>query len=471
MAGVAGIPRKPIRFKARSGSTAAIPAMYRQKLASAEWLCESWMVIGRRGGKSFVLSLIAVYLACFRDWRLHLVPGERATVMVIAADRKQARVIMRYFKGLVKSTPILASMLESERLESLDLNNSVTIEIHTASFRTTRGYTLVAALCDELAFWPTDESASEPDVEILNALRPGMATIPDAMLLCTSSPYARRGALWEAYRKYFGTDNPALVWQADTRTMNPSTPQRVIDAEIERDPASAAAEYGARFRSDIEAFVNLEVVNACVSAGVYERPPRPGQRYFGFVDPSGGSGTDSFTLAVSHRDGDSLFLDSIREAKPPLSPEGIVSEFSDLLKSYGIRKIFGDRYAGMWPVEQFRKHGITYEQSAKPKSDLYRDLLPLINSKRVDLLDHQRLISQLVGLERRTARSGKDSIDHFPGGHDDIANACAGALTAIAVTQQRLRMFTLGPGNAGGVELDPRTGRPLIHRNALGSNG
>ena len=57
---------------------------------------EVWLVIGRRGGKSFILALIAVYLASFKDWRPHLGPGERATVMVIAADRKQARVIMRY---------------------------------------------------------------------------------------------------------------------------------------------------------------------------------------------------------------------------------------------------------------------------------------------------------------------------------------------------------------------------------------
>jgi len=62
----------------------------------------------------------------------------------------------------------------------------------------------------------------------------------------------------------------------------------------------------------------------------------------------------------------------------------------------------------------------------KPKSDLYRDLLPAINSRKIDLLDHPRLLTQLVGLERRTARGGRDSIDHAPGAHDDLANAVAG---------------------------------------------
>jgi hypothetical protein len=35
-----------------------------------------------------------------------------------------------------------------------------------------------------------------------------------------------------------------------------------------------------------------------------------------------------------------------------------------------------------------------------------------------------------LGLERRTSRGGRDSIDHAPGSHDDLANAAAGAIVA-----------------------------------------
>jgi hypothetical protein len=86
--------------------------------------------------------------------------------------------------------------------ESITLKHRIIIEVHTASFRTTRGYTIVAALCDEIAYWPTDESASEPDVEVIAAVKPAMATVPGALLLCASSPHARRGALWDAHRKH-----------------------------------------------------------------------------------------------------------------------------------------------------------------------------------------------------------------------------------------------------------------------------
>ena len=74
---------------------------------------------------------------------------------------------------------------------------------------------------------------------------------------CRLSPYARRGVLWDAFRRWHGKDDARnLVWQAATRIMNPTVSQEFIDAEFERDPASAAAEYGAKFRSDIAAFVD-----------------------------------------------------------------------------------------------------------------------------------------------------------------------------------------------------------------------
>jgi hypothetical protein len=108
------------------------------------------------------------------------------------------------------------------------------------------------------------------------------------------------------------------------------------------------------------------------------------------------------------------------------------SQFAGVLRAYRCTSVVGDRYAGEWPRERFRIHFINYEVAEKSKSELYQALLPLINSRAVDLLDNDRLVHQLVGLERRTARGGKDSIDHPRGGHDDVANAVAGAIELAA---------------------------------------
>ena len=204
-------------------------------------LHEAWLCIGRRGGKSFILAVIAVFLACFKDWRPYLGPGEVATIMIIARDRRQARVIKRFITGLLRSIPMLRQVIEGETQETIALRNSVSIEIHTASFRSTRGYTIVAALLDEVAYWEVDENSSEPDIEVINAIRPGQATVPGAMLLCASSPHARKGALWSAYSKHFGKDNDEiLVWQASTRDMNASVRHPISTCTLPKTPHARA---------------------------------------------------------------------------------------------------------------------------------------------------------------------------------------------------------------------------------------
>jgi hypothetical protein len=391
---------------------------------------EAALVVGRRGGKSDVLALIALYLALYRNYRQYLAPGEKATVAVIAADRKQARSIFRYITGLLKTAKDPKKFIEKETNETLELRNGVVIEIATASFRVTRGYTFAAVLADETAFW-RDETSANPDFEIFRALRPGISTIPGAVLLNASSPYRRAGLLWQTYQRHYGKDDARiLVWQADTASMNPKVDPDVITEAYEDDPESAASEYGAQFRSDLADFISRAVVEACVEPGCHERPPfrQIGRRYLCFIYAAGGSGGDSMTMAISHADNGMPVLDCIREVRPPFSPDATVAEFAALAKSYGISRAESDRWGGDWVGEAFRKHGITVVPSAKPKSDIYRETLPLLNAHRCNLLDHPRLINQLCALERHTSRAGKDTIDHPPGAHDDIANAVAGAL-------------------------------------------
>jgi hypothetical protein len=320
---------------------------------------EAALIVGRRGGKSRKLALIATFLATMRDYEPFLAPGEVATVAVLASTQKQARTIFRYVSGLLKAVPALTVLVADETNEIIELSNRVVIEISTASFRATRGYSYAAVLCDEIAFWRSEENSANPDVEILRALRPGMASIPGSILLLASSPYAKKGALYSAYRRHFGKDDArVLVWKADTATMNPRIDPAIIREAYEDDPESAKAEYGAEFRDDLADFITREVVDAITCWGRRELPHEPGITYSAFCDPS-------------------------------------------------------------------------FEQSARPKNDLYHDLLPLANARRVELLEHQRLSAQLVGLERRVARSGRDSIDHTPGGHDDVANAVAGVLVGL----------------------------------------
>ena len=91
-------------------------ARYRHHTGSAQpptqAFAEAALVCGRRGGKSRALALIAVFLATMQDVTPHVAPGERATIAVIAADRKQARSIFRFAMGLLSETPMLADLVK-----------------------------------------------------------------------------------------------------------------------------------------------------------------------------------------------------------------------------------------------------------------------------------------------------------------------------------------------------------------------
>ena len=127
-----------------------------------------------------------------------------------------------------------------------------------------------------------------------------------------------------------------------------------------------------------------------------------------------------------------MTVDAVREVRPPFSPSAVVDDFAALLQRYRVSKVVGDHYGGEFVKEPFRRHGISYEVCNQPKSDLFRDMLPLLNSGQITLPQNDRLIAQIVGLERRVSRGGKDSIGHPPHGHDDVANAVSGVVGAIS---------------------------------------
>lgn len=429
-----------------------------RKVPPSKQVKEAWLVVGRRGGKSRILALIAVWLGCFFNYRPYLAKGQRAVVQVMAADRDQTKEIMDYVKGFLAESKMLSRLVESSTARWVRLTNQISIEVTTASYKTSRGRTVVAVLADELAFWSSEDS-SNPDVEVLAAARPSMLTIPNAMLLCASSPHARKGALWQAHKKHYGVESDrVLVWQADTLTMRPTAPDHIreeINQAYVDDPAQASANFGAQFRLDVEEFVSIEAVEA-VTSDERERSYLSEFRYHAFVDCSGGSGTDSYTLGIGHVENGVSVLDALREVKPPFSPKAVTETYAKLLKDYRIAKVTGDRFAGEWPREEFRAFGIEYVPSTKTKSAIYSEFLALVNSKKCDLLDHAKMTTQLVGLERRASRQGRDSIDHGPGGHDDVINAAAGVIVHTGVRRYAYRADMSWV--TGGIDADRQSG-------------
>lgn len=392
---------------------------------------ESYVICGRRSGKSYTVALLSTFLSAFKDWSPFLSAGERGWVFICAVDKQQAGIIKGYISGIFDRVKMLRPLVQRETQEQIDLKNGISIAVKPASYRGVRGYTLVAAILEELAFYRSDESAN-PDKEIVAAIRPALATCPESILIGLSTPYSKAGHLYDMYKRYYGKADGPLVLVAPSRLMNPTLDKRMIERAVAEDPQAARAEWEAIFRDDISAFINLEAVEAAVVPGRFELPPLADMHYEAFLDPSGGS-SDSFTLAIGHRgQGGKVILDAIRERQPPFTPSAVVAEYSELLKSYRIHRAKSDHYAGAWVPEAFKAHGITIDGADMPASDYYLNLLPCILNGTTELLDNKRLVAQLAGLERRVRPAGKDLITHPQGGHDDIANAAAGVIVGLA---------------------------------------
>ena len=397
------------------------------------------VIAGRRGGKTRAMSTLISYLAGLCDHRDVLIRGETGVMLCLAQTQPVATKILDFVQEDFESSPILQQLIFTRTADTLRLKDNINIEVRPASFRKLRGPTYIGIIADELGFWFTDDNYQNPDVEILAAAAPGLL-ITRGPIIMASSPYARKGVLWENFRKHYGPEGSPriLVAKGTTRDFNSTVPQEEIDLLLEKDPARNTAEYLAEFRTDIESFVRREIVDAAVVLGRSELPYVDGVRYVGFVGPSGGS-VDSFTLAIGHMDGNRVIVDVIRERHSPFSPDEVTREFCDLLKSYGIRTVSGDRYAAVWPRERFEAYGVQYIQAIKPKNELFAGMLPLLNSGRVELPDHARCIAQICCLERQVSRGGRDNINHPPGMHDDVANAVAGAIvTALQAAMQNV---------------------------------
>ena len=283
---------------------------------------------------------------------------------------------------------------------------------------------------DEVAFW-RDELSASPDIETYRAVIPALATT-GGMLIGISSPYAQRGLLYTKHQTHYGQEgDDVLVIPAESRLLNPTLDEAVINAARVADPESAAAEWFAEFRGDLSTFIARSVIEHCVESGQTERWAVRGQGYTAFADPSGGQ-HDSFTLAIGHKEGDLAVLDAVREWKAPFSPTDVVEEAARFLKEFNITRVWGDKYASGWVESAFGNLGIRYAHCDKNKSRLYLEALPLLTSHKVSLLDDPRLVNQIAQLERRTVRSGRDSVDHPPGAMDDLANAALGCLVYVA---------------------------------------
>lgn len=393
-------------------------------------VAELWCCVGRRGGKSRAIAAKAIYCALAFNLKPYLAPGECAVICIISATRNQSRKVYSYILGSLQSIALFRPYISNITADTITLTNQIQIQIRTADFGTIRGETVWLAIADELAYFYIEGTAN-PDVEILNALRPALASL-HGQLCVISSPYAKRGELWNNYKKYFG--NIDALWmlfcKGPSKLFNPLIDQTFLNRQFERDPMSARCEYDAEFRDDCESFVSREIIEASVVADRQQLPYSSDIAYVAFIDPAG-RGQDSFCLCIAHLERNERVVIDVLLENQNQNPEIAVRQYSQVLLDYGLAECTGDRYSGHVFEQLFMRYGIRYNFSEMSKSELYSGALPLLNSGCVELPDNPKMVEQFASLERRVPRgSNKESIDHpqISGAHDDLSNVISGGI-------------------------------------------
>jgi len=394
---------------------------------------EACVIVGCQSGKSQIAALVGVYEAARA-----VMAGERNLHIPLIAQglRGAQRALFSYTREAVESSDLLKREVVRQTSTTIELSGGVSLSVYPCRPAAIRGIRAACVVVDELAFFVSTDGRPT-DIEMLRAVRTRVATTGGKVLVL-SSPYAASGALWDLHRRHYGKEeSPGLIWQASAPQMNPTLPIDYIERMKVDDPEAYRSEILGEFRSGLSTLLDPEALDAVVAEGVRERAPEDGLHYFGFADPSSGSGKDAFTLGIAHANDDVAVLDVVRSWKPPFNPSGAIAEASEVLKKYGLREVSGDRYAPGFVAEHFRTNGITYKTSDRTRSEIYLELLPGVNAARVLMLDDPEMLREFRGLERTRGRAGRDRVDHRRGDHDDRANASAGALVLVLAAARK----------------------------------
>lgn len=368
------------------------------------------VLAGRQSGKT---SCIAAPIAVFEAFREHGVPpGQRAYVLVIAPVIQQAKIAFNFIRKYIEASTTLSEWVLKITQDEIELKNGVVIACRPCSYITVRGYPIIAVICDEMAFWRHEVTAANPEQEVIDALRPGMATLHHTKLVKISTPYRKEGILWNEFQQRNELDH--VVWQVSTEEMNPAVPRKFLEKARRRSEETFRREHLAEFTDNAIGWIAPEILDPCIFRGKNELPRVSLGRYAAAADPAFRS--SDFGFAVLHRsdDGDITVVYVYKwtgTRNLPLDFEIICAQIQEVLLRYGINELVGDQFCFPILRQQFEKLGIYYREftfGSHTRASLYGNLRQLISQRKITLLDEPELLRQLRNLEEVKVPNGVD---------------------------------------------------------------
>lgn len=401
---------------------------------------------GRQAGKSRIAGLIGAWEAAQSGGR-----GEYA--VILGQDRTAStRALAGYaFEPFLDDASLFSQAVIGRTQETVSLSTGCTLAVYPCRPASVRGIRARVVLLDELDFMSSPDGRDVAR-EVVTAARPCVATT-GGRIIALSSP-GRSGSFFHSMvTRHWGDDSsPVLVVRAPAPTLNPRLSADYLDRMRAEDPDAYRSEVLGEWVDGTSRLFDEQALAASVVAGRRELPPEACTgKLAAFVDPAAGArGGDRFALAIGYRDGAAVRVAALRAWSPPFSPAAVVAEVADLCRSYGLRAVTGDRFAGNVLAEQFRAAGLAYEAASLTASDLYLDAVPVFQSGAVELPDPScsetaaDLMAELRSVVRKPGGAGRDRAEVARGsgrrGHGDLANAVCGLIAALPAKKERPRV-------------------------------
>lgn len=402
---------------------------------------EAVLVLGCRSGKSLIASVIALYEGTRKKWAKYLNRGESGYIEVISTRQKQSEAIIgANCLRLMENSYNLRGLIKDSTQSELILKNDMRIISLPCNSTAGRGLPIACLIFDEIGHFYTE--GVRADETIFNALRPRQAQFPGAKLILISTPAAKQGLLWNFFEEGFKIPG-RLTAQAETLFMNPLVDKDFLAKEKKRDIDNYLREFEARFAEKVEAFLSYELVqNSLKLAG--DLPYKAEFQYFSGIDASGLAGRDKFSLAISHKQNNDVYVDKLLSWDLK-DPDPIMKDIQELAKIYHFSKTSIDKYAKGWVENALKKIGL--EVLIRPTlAEIYVNLKSLMLGNRLYLPDILGLKKAFLNTQAYYGRNNALSIAHERDseGHADDADAIATACFDASQEQLMPNFFVGG---------------------------
>jgi hypothetical protein len=433
---------------------------------------ELLLVCGRDSGKTFLVSIIASYLAYlwlaipdpYSLFEQRVDRDKEVSIICIAVKQEQATVLLDEIKAKINSSPFFADKVVSQNSQEIVLQKSLHIVAATSNSASEVGRTAIAVLFDEAGRFG-EESGTRDGEEVYDSMTPSVGRFASnrgafiercggdrdlehivrclGRIASISTPMGKQGILWRLYNSAQRLPATFLLYQKPTWEMNPNYPPGCpyLENEKAKNPRTFMREFGAQFDEALDAMFPPELVERCAGGfAAYDHL----QEYHGAMDTS--RKKDAFAFAVGHLQGGRVIIDVIRYFIPKdgkLDWDQVEHEIRRLCREYRVEDLLHDGYE----AEGVRLHFHDFLLEETPftgpyKMQIYASLEDRMHQGQIQYPRDERLIRELKALQKKW--NGDKFTIHHPesgpvttdDGPDVVANLTFNLFERLVTTRE-----------------------------------